>query len=539
MGDQYPSLGAQTRGFTSSQPLAVGQSAIPPLQYERHCTRPSSPGAVRARLCGALQISRSRSYQDVAESPPPGCRIALVLSESCAGGLARLLIRHRRGSLCDTIRQRLYGWRRFDAGGKDAVSVVEIAPLRGIRFQREVTGPIGPLIAPPYDVVSGPGNGVEFSISAIENVDLGQPGDQHAIASARYDDWLASGVLRSDPGPALYLHRHAIPHNRSFVHRTGLLARVRLHDWHDRVILPHEATFPGPRAERLARLRAVDANLSPLYFLFRDPDGEVRRLLDERAAEDASATDADRMGGRHALVPLTDPELHQRLRQNFLQRTLFVADGHHRYEAALAHRDQQRQKFPGLDGPSEFVLALLVPVEDPGVLVRPTHRVLVGDDGFRLSTLLETLRRWFDLRCSDPREHRPGTGLFRVVGPEPGQQWTACARPGDPHHALMPAERGPAWKALGVSAVAGVLESLVGAGTSAGERQVHDVVDEQAAIDKVRRGSAQAAFLLPTPSLDQLLAVAEQGDLLPPKSSWFDPKAPAGLVINDLTRSVP
>jgi uncharacterized protein (DUF1015 family) len=418
--------------------------------------------------------------------------------------------------------------------------LAEISPLRGVRFNRARSGPIGPLLAPPYDVARVPENGAELNISHIENVDLGVAGDQHAHAAHQYREWLAGAVLAPEVKPGFYVHRHRFAASGAPVQRTGLIARVRLHDWDDRVALPHEMTTPGPKAERLERLRTVGANLSQLNFLYLDPNGEERDLLAQFSPDVQSAEEHDRMGGTHELVQLTDPSHLTALISFFAYRSLFVADGHHRYEAALDYRNEMRQLYSGRDGPWEYVLVLLAAVEDPGVQVWPTHRVLNGDPLITPSRILEILNRWFDVRPNDNASQSDSDDAhFRLILPGSRQPYIVLPRPDAPHMVLAPRNRGSAWRNLGVSAVESVLETLLGARATDGERRITPVVDEQAAVQQVSAGQASAAFMLPNPSLDHILAVAEGGDLLPPKSTWFEPKAPAGLVINDLTLSSP
>jgi uncharacterized protein (DUF1015 family) len=414
--------------------------------------------------------------------------------------------------------------------------VADIRPLRGVRFDSHRTGPIGSLIAPPYDVAAEPANGAEFSIRNIESVDLGSTDDDHALAARRYQAWLEQGVLRQDAAPMIYVHQHRFDNQGATVARTGLLARVRLTDWSKRIVLPHERTTLGPRRERLNRLRAAQANLSPLYFLYRDADGEIRRLIADDAESVQLLDDRDQMGGTHHLTGALDAGLHARLSATFASKRLFVADGHHRYEAALAYRDECRARHEyDPDAPSEFVLALLAAVEDPGVLVRPTHRVLIDNQHCSPRLLLQLIQRWFDVSVGQMGP--PGTGapfICRVVLPDDHGIWDVRAKPGDPHQALMPRARGAAWRSLGVTAVTAIVESLIGVGAQTAERRLLPAIDDADAVVQVKDGRAQAAFLLPAPNLDRLLAVAEEGDLLPAKSTWFEPKAPAGLVINDL-----
>ena len=414
--------------------------------------------------------------------------------------------------------------------------MADVRPLHGVRFDTRRTGPIGSLIAPPYDVAAEPAQGAEFSIRKIEGVDLGCGGHDHAVAAARYQAWLEQGVLRRDAVPSIYVHQHEFSRGGKVISRTGLLARVRLTDWSERIVLPHERTTRGPREERLDRLRAVHANLSPLYFLFRDADGEIRKLTADVADNGERFEDRDQMGGTHRLSTMTDAALQTRLSVAFARRKLFVADGHHRYEAALAYRNECRERHGyDPDAPWEFVLALLAAVEDPGVIVRQTHRVLIDGRNGSPRFVLQLLQRWFDpsaAHLAAPLADAPF--ICRVVLPNDYGVWDIRAKSGDPHRALMPRARGTAWRSLGVAAVESIVESLVGVDVQTAERRVFPAIDEEDATSQVRDGRAQVAFLLPAPSLDRLLAVAEEGDLLPAKATWFEPKAPAGLVINDL-----
>ena len=414
--------------------------------------------------------------------------------------------------------------------------MVDVRPLRGVRFDPRRAGPVGPLIAPPYDVAAAPGSASEFSIRHIEGVELGNGADNHRVAAERYREWSEQGVLVRDSDPAMYVHRHEFPCGDGWVSRTGVLARVRLHDWAERIVLPHERTNPGPRDERLDRLRAVRANLSPLYLLFRDLDGAIGNLIAEAARAPVGAAETDHAGGAHRVLPVGDPVWHARVSDAFARRTLFVADGHHRYEAALAYRDERREAGEaGGDAPEEFVLALLAAVEDPGVLVRPTHRVLVEAGGDASEALLAMARVWFGVNTSAGAMPSEGDGFVaRLALPAVDGTWDLFALPGRPHLDLVARDRGAAWRSLAVAAVEGLVDAMRGAGRLPEGARLVPVVDAGEAVRHVGSGSGQAVFLLPEPGLDRLLAVAEEGDVLPAKSTWFEPKAPAGLVINDL-----
>lgn len=411
----------------------------------------------------------------------------------------------------------------------------DVRPFRAVRFDPARSGPVGPLLAPPYDVATAPTATSRFSIAGIENVDLGVPGDQHALAARRYQTWLRDGVLRHDPEPAIYLHEHRFSTATGVATRQAFFARVRLVDWDEGSVQPHERTMPVPRRERGARLSATAANLSPLYFLYRDPAGDVRDLIASTLTNASVTTEQDQVGGEHRLVPVTDPAFHQTAQRLLAPRALFVADGHHRYEAALAYRNEQRQ-LHGFDPEAswEFVLVLLAAAEDPGVIVRPTHRLVLGN-GYQ-DDLLSWLQRWFTIAPvhAEAPFVADETFIARAVVGEDGGAWDIRVRHDRAHWDLLPTDRGPAWRALPVAVVEAVLERALGPRADGNGARIHYTIDEREAMARVAAGDAHAAFLLPPPRLDQILAVGAEGDLLPPKSTWFEPKAPAGLVINDL-----
>lgn len=416
--------------------------------------------------------------------------------------------------------------------------MAEVLPLRGVRYDSRRLANIGRLIAPPYDTTDVPERDDQappssFNIAALENVDLAAGADSHLLAAARYRDWRQQGFLRRDEAAALYVHDHHYRDGGRPRQRRGLLARVRLADWSERVILPHERTMPGPRQERLERLRAVRANLSPLYLLYHDPAGDVRRLLGEAmTAAGPIATGVDVKADRHQLTALADIRPLQTLTELFAGQTLFVADGHHRYEAALAYRDEQRRGGADSAAPSEFVLAMLADIEDPGVTVRPTHRLVQLTAGFDRARFRQRLSDFFVV---DPDGSGDRSGLDRqvceihVAGDI--HPWRIVTRPDRAHEAALPPDRSQAWRALPVAiADSVILDSILGVRAD----QVTYTHEANTARLAVASGGASLALVFAPPSLLALERVAAAGDQLPPKSSYFDPKPPAGLVINDL-----
>ncbi len=423
--------------------------------------------------------------------------------------------------------------------------MADVRPLRGVRYNPQRQANIGRLIAPPYDTAPDRLNGngrLSFNIAEIENVDLAPGENSHRVAATRYHDWLDQGLLLRDAEPAFYVHDHAYHDGDVVRHRRGLLARVRLTPWREGIILPHERTFPGPRQERLERIRAVQANLSPLYLLYHDETGAVPELLNT-SVDQASpvATGQDAKGGEHRLTMITDPQTLAELTRRFANERLLVADGHHRYEAALAYRDEQRRpgSVTGDDAPSDFVLAMLADTADPGVQVLPTHRVVTGLTDFDRDQFRQKLESLFEVETHATLESEPRRGLICeiLLTGEPGP-WRVYRRPGDAHASLLPRDRGESWRGLDVAISDHViLLGLLGVDASDRTEQVTYTHDVATAWQMVNSGGSQLALLHAQPSLADLARVAAEGDTLPPKSTFFEPKPPAGLVINDLRQS--
>jgi uncharacterized protein (DUF1015 family) len=414
----------------------------------------------------------------------------------------------------------------------------EIRPFRAVRFDEGTTGDLGLLLAPPYDVstpelITRLHERSPLNMTHLEHVRPDPGANPHAMVAKRYRQWLAQGILRVDESAALYRYDHTFTVHGQTRTRRGIFAAVRLAPWEERVILPHERTFPGPVAERLGRLRAVRANLSPVYLLADDPSGGFGRLL--AASEGrviASAVDPD--GERHELARLDDPGAIAAAQAAISAARLCVADGHHRYEAALAYRDEARAAGSG-EG-SDFVLALIADASDPSVIILPTHRLVRGPDAIDHAGMLTELGRLFVVEWLAEPAIDGAIGLIGFAG-EKGW-WRLAARDDRLHASYLPADRSPAWHGL----PAGIVEAVVVQGIlGIPPRELHARVsftqDAETAARALRDGVARIAILLPPPAVADVIAIAAAGDRMPAKSTYFQPKVPAGLVIYDFALS--
>jgi len=434
-----------------------------------------------------------------------------------------------------------------------------IAPFRGIRYAAAGRA-LGSLLAPPYDVVTpahretlaarSPHNIVHVVLPQPEPGDV--PGnDRYARAARRFQEWRASGVLQPDPRPTLYAleQSFASPDGRERVRR-GVVAAVRMHDLREGVIRAHESTLAGPLADRLELLRSVRANLSPVFGLYDDPRAEVAAALAGAFQADPVAVAETDDAVRQRLWRLDDPAAVAGVQRAFADRALLIADGHHRYESALAFRDWIDAREPGLppDAGHRWSLMFLLATNDPGLVIYPTHRLLRGVPGLRVADLLARLEPYFevtpveeDIRRPTGRawaisrlsEHLGKSSAFLVVTAEDGRARLLVLRDGaDLSRLRLPADQN--LRALDVSILHGaVLEGAIGLSRASQDRQENlaYVRDAGEAVARTLGGEFQAAFLLnPTP-MWQVQAVADAGLTMPQKSTWFHPKIPSGLVM--------
>lgn len=421
-----------------------------------------------------------------------------------------------------------------------------IRPFRAVRYDEQVAGDLGKLLAPPYDVSSPDLIARLLDRSPLNMIHLEHvrpdPGDDpHALAAERYRQWLTAGVLRRDDRPAFYAYDHTFTldgHRRT---RRGIFAAVHLARWDERIVLPHERTFPGPVTERLGRLRAVGANLSPIYLLADDRTGAFAELLSDSPVEPlADSTDPD--GESHRIARIDDAATISRLIGVVAASQLFVADGHHRYEAALALRDQS-ERPPG----SDFVLAMIADARDPNVVILPTHRVVRDLPDFDAAAIRARLATVFSLErlqaASGQASATPDRGAFaggtisllRFAGEE--IWWRLTPRPDTAHLASMPSQRSDAWRELPAAILESVVFDLLGLAGGTFAPEVRFTHETSEAIASVFAGEAQIVFLLPAPTVSNLIAVARAGDRMPPKSTYFAPKVPAGLAVYDFAGS--
>lgn len=438
--------------------------------------------------------------------------------------------------------------------------MADVRPFRGLRY--DASADVATRLAPPYDVIGPQEQEALYAASEhnVIRVELGRtepnrPDDnRYTRARDHLAAWTAAGVLRREAAPAFYLVRHAFRHEGIDRARWELLAQVRLAEWAEGVVLPHEFTLPEPKVDRLNLLQATRTNTSHIYCLYRDPQGTAAALLDRAAAGKPALEIPNWRGAALTLWTVTDPAVIAEVQRFFASARLYIADGHHRYETALGYRRDRAAAEPAApeDAGFNFVFMSLTSMADPGLLVLPIHRMLRGLSTAQVEALRTRLYQEWDVeplpvgRLASPAdvrrvEERLAAGgdrapRFAFHGLVPGS--TLVAQPKD-----LQAMRGrlvglPAsLQALDLALLhETVIHGYLGTGRAAGEVEAALSFTHHApeALEAVAGGAAQVAILVNPTRVDQLIAVAEAGDKMPQKSTFFYPKLPTGLVMRPL-----
>ena len=420
-----------------------------------------------------------------------------------------------------------------------------VSPFRGWRYNQETVGDMASVLCPPYDMINEEnqealkrqnqynvihleaGEGLDWNTSAKE---------QYSATSNLFDRWRRDGVLQQDESPSYYLMRHSFPLCGKNMVRVGLIASVGLEDYAARQVLPHEFTQAPAIQDRVWLMESLSANISPIMSIYRDADGELDRVYHEIMIGAPEFDATDESGGATALWRITDPAVQSQIGEFFASRPIYLADGHHRYEAARQyqldrHAESNAAKAPNLA--HNFVMMTLIAFDDPGLVVLGYHRTLSGVPADKLANIKAKLSELFD---SETLTGNSDALVEQVDRLGANQRLLASVDSGGAAMlTLKESAVEPSWGALATSE-AWVLEEQVlrpelGDATLDHLDFMHD---HEEAVAQAESGELQMVFLLKPFPLDAFESIVGGGQRLPRKSTFFFPKLPTGLVINRL-----
>jgi uncharacterized protein (DUF1015 family) len=414
-------------------------------------------------------------------------------------------------------------------------------------------------VCPPYDVISPgeqaafyekhPHNAIRLELTRSDLNDRSD-NDRYRRAASDFAAWQSENVLIREPAPALYAYSHAFTLDGMQRERRGLLAALRVEPWDRRTVRPHERTLSGPKRDRLELMRASRANFSPIWGLYAEAPNATRDLWETISASEPDAEATDGEGVVHRTWVVTDPSLIRSFHSRLSDSPVYIADGHHRYETAMHYEAERCSAEPcSADAAVHFTLAYLVDVADPGLIVLGTHRLIRSPRPLDAEEVARTLDASFDLErgADGPTALLEALQLagdrpaFAVWAPPLGLSAVARLRDGAVAEAVA-ADKSEAWRKLDLAALHTLaIDRIYPEGTSelseSGRllyaRAIHDVERAMGA------GEIDLAFLVRHTAVQQVTAVADAGDLMPEKSTYFYPKPVTGLAIASLDGDIP
>jgi uncharacterized protein (DUF1015 family) len=433
--------------------------------------------------------------------------------------------------------------------------MADIQAFRAYRYDLARVGALSDVVAPPYDVIDAglqeglyarsPYNVIRLILNKEEPAD-DEKANRYTRAARHLREWQQSGVLKQDSARALYVYHQEFETEGGHYTRRGFLARVRLERFGEGKVFPHEQTMPGPRADRLQLFRATAMNLSPIFGLYPDDESAVQSQLDESIGRDPPLEARDHLGVVSRLWPVTDQHVVSAVTGLMGPKPVYLADGHHRYETALAYLEERRaaEGIRDSEAAPNFVLMMLVGMSDPGLVILPTHRLVSEIPALDADQLKRVLGNHFDMEligkgnqaASDTWEIMQVDGGQDVLGFGTGKDgaWQTARFKSPQLIAEVAPQQSAAWRALAVSILHKVvLERLVH--EAFGSQPVCGYVHQLSEVSQAVAGAkCSLGVLVPPADMGHVQQIAGNSEKMPAKSTYFYPKLLSGLVFNSL-----
>ncbi|MCY2976843.1 MAG: DUF1015 domain-containing protein [Planctomycetota bacterium] len=436
----------------------------------------------------------------------------------------------------------------------------EIQAFRGLRYNLAMVGALSDCIAPPYDVVASdlqdhlynlsPYNFLRLELNKVEPSD-DDSNNVYTRAARIFRTWRNEGILQIEPDPAIYVYHQEFDYRGHTFIRKGVMTRVRLKRFGEGNIYPHEETHAKAKDDRLKLTRTTQANLSQIFGLYPDPENEVQAILESEISGVHGLEATDHLGVVHKVWPITDINVIAQVSGLVSPKDMFIADGHHRYETACNYRDELAAKgdLPS-DHPANFVLTMLVGMNDPGLLVLPTHRLLGGVPEMTTAELHEKLSPYFD--CDVVAKGAESAGSvwaelerldeqqIMALYSKASNEWTrlTCKPEAMERMESLAPNQSEDWRGLGVAILHKlILDDLLGLEGHPVPTYVHfvqEVIDGLNGKLVSQSGYPLAALVMPA-TVDNIRDVSIHQERMPAKSTYFFPKLVSGLVVHPLS----
>jgi uncharacterized protein (DUF1015 family) len=424
--------------------------------------------------------------------------------------------------------------------------LADVSEFRGVRYNPEAVRQMADVICPPYDVISpqeqqalydrNPHNMVRLEFGMEQEGDNDR-NNKYTRARDAFNQWLKEQILIQDNVPNYYVHEYSFEVGEFKKKRMELYACVRLEPWENKVILPHEFTMAKAKADRLELMKACSANFSPIFGLYDDPGGRINQTVINRVK--SNPTYSFQHGDSHRFWAVNEPEFVQRVSHFLITKSIYIADGHHRYETALAYRDYRREMNPYGTGSEayNYVMMALVSFSDPGIVILPIHRLVKGISKEILKDFRKKLENYFEVveaTGDNVSISDNSIGSIKIAGLAPGQVLGLTPLPNIRVNDFIIQKRSEAYGKLDVSIVQHIiLERILGLPPGDSDNLAYTPSSESA-CRLVDAGQFQFTILLSPMPVKTIKSVADANDRMPRKSTFFYPKLPTGLIMHRL-----
>ncbi|MDD2390276.1 MAG: DUF1015 domain-containing protein [Desulfobacterales bacterium] len=437
-----------------------------------------------------------------------------------------------------------------------------ILPFRGVRYNPDKIKNMANVVSPPYDVISEqeqqclydrhPNNIIRLILGRTSDADI-DTNNRHTRSASDFNTWLRQGILIKDPSPVFYLTAMDFETGDMSATRFGLIALVKLEPFDSGIILPHEKTFSRVKSERLELIKACNANFSQVFSLYSDQNQILSTMKSSVCTSPAVVDLTDESYHRHRLWKITDPDAQQFISEAMNDKSLFIADGHHRYETALNYRNWLSETNPDFNEnhPANYVMMYLSSMEDSGLVILPTHRMLKQIPDSALTLFIQKAAEYFEIKSipinreniKKTRENLISQLRSDSLAPTLG----VCIKNQPEYHLmtlkpnimqkLFANELPPSLMSLDVTVLTRLVFMKILNFDQNGldnERLFSYSSSHNEAIDEVLSGHCDMSFILNPTRISQVRQIAEERLTMPRKSTYFYPKALTGLVINHL-----
>lgn len=422
--------------------------------------------------------------------------------------------------------------------------MVDIRPFKAIRYTQKAGDPES-LISQPYDKIDSEMQEEYYQKSLYNYCRIILPVEEnkYKVAQQRVERWLKDGVLAKESESVVFVSRQEFDLDGKRYERTGLIAALRLYEYRENKIFPHEFTYKAPKVDRLNMLRTVQKDLEPVFLIYSDPEKQTLNFLLGVAKTKPIIQVTDSLQVKHTVWKVTDPQKIKQLKKNLKDKTMVITDGHHRYESALVYRDEMRKKGNWTeDSAFNFHMSYMVPVQEKGLIVLPTHRLLKK---FKLTDeVLQEFKRFFDVleinssvkALEDFLKNHVKEHAFCVY--DGAKAFGLSLKHNKRVYDFVNANVSKETKIFDVIILRDIVfKQILKTGDLSMDENILYARWTREAVEIVKRGEASIAFLVNPIGAQTVVEIAQQHELLPEKSTDFYPKMVSGLMMMDISGS--